>query len=299
MKNINTTPEKRKFRPFRLVIACALIALLLASTSIGMSYARFKNEAANTDKVTFTDTNFAHADNVVIKYIDRADLTAPTVLDYNNGAVKVTVPRGLGAEDTAIAYALTVKNYSPAAYDIATGKYKTSAAIELSGLTYPDSGIVSKVNVESASGKNIDLKLAAPSAVSAESDHPEWDITADPEYNYVGFTTVPSLGADGNGVIVNVSYAKSSWSDNADSSWYDPADPQTEYEITKATELALSSATTSAFTVKAARAISANGRPSAPRIILSGVTLTVTTRPSPDLLSAALTKQNMSVSSAL
>lgn len=253
MKNTYSTPghfkkEEKRFHPLRLIVACTLIALLLVSTSIGLSYARYKNVATNSDRVNFLGNDFLHADNVVIAYIDRDDPTNPTVLNFHDDIV-VTVPRGLKAEDSSIAYALIVKDYQPVAYDITTGEYKTSATLQLVGLSYPDETSFTFVTVSRKGNNYLDVKLRIENTantitsgrVGSFDKTPVIATTDDSEIvTYADFADVSSLGtkAASSSAVVSAGYQKTNWIDVADTSWYNPDNPESYYVIHNASELA-------------------------------------------------------------
>ena len=251
MRNNNTTPNAAKrFHPLRLVIACTLIALLLVSTSIGLSYARYHNTASNNENINFFGNNFIHGKDVVVAFINR-DSLEPTVLNYNDEII-VSVPRGLTAEDTSIAYGLFVKGYTPAAYDISSGDYKVSASLQLVGISNPFKNSAGEwdftlENVTENGSDAIGLKVKAENTASALNgkidDQP---LTTALSGAYAAFSSVSGLGTNdsSSSASVSISYTKTSWSDvaeNPDShstSWYDDDPTATSYTIENATQLA-------------------------------------------------------------
>ncbi|MBQ3265843.1 MAG: hypothetical protein IJH07_08735 [Ruminococcus sp.] len=242
MNRTNAAPKgEKRFRPLRLIIACTLIALLLVSTSIGLSYARYKNTAAISNEVNFTDLNFKHAPNVVIAYIDRNDTTlAPIVLKYNadnddKDEVIVTVPRGLEAEETCIAYALSVSSYSEPVYDIVSGTYQVSASMRLFGLSYPSSTEVEETAVVASEDNKIKLQIKAWGIETATSS---FSTPIEVESYFAVFPSVESIGTTTDDAVVDVSFNKKNWIDSANTEWYESNPSAAEYEIKNASELA-------------------------------------------------------------
>lgn len=240
MKVSSNTPKKndqaeRRFKPIRLVIICVVIALLLVSTSVGMSYARFKSIAGTPQNLYFSENNFVHGKNVVVAYINKNDSAADTVLSYDQGRIIVTVPRGLSAEENCIAYALAVSEYRSASYDVMKGAYTLSAKMRLYGLGVSSDDSLSTYDVASENNQFITLKMLTEATMNtAESNQSAWNVSADS--GVVTFGEVSNIGTKDTDVDVNVAYNKTNWNESTDITWYN--ETSTEFDINSATQLA-------------------------------------------------------------
>ena len=239
MRISDTTPRSRhseqKFNPIRLVIICVVIALLLVSTSVGMSYARFRSVVGSSQKLYFSDNEFVHGKNVVVSYIDKNDPNADTVLSYDNGKIIVTVPRELSAEENCVAYAMAVSEYTPSAYDVVKGAYTLSAKMRLYGLGLSSDDAIATYDVASEGERFITLKMTTePTMTTADSNQSGWDVSA--ASGAVSFGKVSSIGTKDADVAVNISYNKTNWNESTDIEWYD--DTLTEFNISNASQLA-------------------------------------------------------------
>lgn len=238
MRISDTTPKnrhsERKFNLIRLVIICVVIALLLVSTSVGMSYARFRSVVGSSQKLYFSDNEFVHGKNVVVSYINKNDPNADTVLSYDNGKIIVTVPRELSAEENCVAYALAVSEYTPSAYDVVKGAYTLSAKMRLYGLGLSSDDSLATYDVASEGERFIMLKMATEATMTtADSDQNAWNVSADS--GVVSFSKVDNIGTKDADVAVNVSYNKTNWDELAVTSWFNSA---SSYDLDSARKLA-------------------------------------------------------------
>ena len=240
MKVSSNTPKKndqveRRFKPIRLVIICVVIALLLVSTSVGMSYARFKSIVGTPQNLYFSENHFVHGKNVVVAYINKDDSAADTVLSFDQGKIIVTVPRGLSAEENCVAYALAVSEYQPTSYDVVKGAYTLSAKMRLYGLGLSSDDSLATYDVSSENNQFITLKMTTEATMNtAESNQSSWNISADS--GVVTFGEVSNIGTKDTDVDVNVSYNKTNWNESTDITWYN--ETSTEFDINSATQLA-------------------------------------------------------------
>lgn len=237
MRISDTTPKnrhsERKFSPIRLVVVCVVIALLLVSTSVGMSYARYRSVVGSSQKLYFSDNEFVHGKNVVVSYINKND-SADTVLSYDNGKIIVTVPRELSVEENCVAYALAVSDYQPAEYDVIKGAYTLSATMRLYGLALSSDDSLVMADVASEDNRFITLKMATePTMTTADSNQSDWKVST--VSGAVLFSEVSNIGTQNADVEVNVSYHKTIWDELADTSWFDSA---TSYDLDSARKLA-------------------------------------------------------------
>ncbi|MBQ6152243.1 MAG: hypothetical protein IJJ15_00635 [Ruminococcus sp.] len=251
LKKSSSFKEKiRSLKPFRATIICLLLAVILVSGSIGLSYGRYLLTNNISENINFLDLNFIHSENYVVGYIDRENTDEPIVLNYKDEVI-VTVPRGLSAENTCVAYAMIVDDYTgPVLTE--TGNYAIDVDVRLVGLTYPTNQNIAEGNVStrniSFGAKRAELKVITDTGIS------DYDFSVDMTnswmlgYNspYLVLSDINNLGTYNSPCQITFTYSKGSkgtWQDAiADDSeatdWYTEDPNSSSYDIVSAVQLA-------------------------------------------------------------
>ena len=248
MKSSSFKERIRSLKPFSATIICLVLAVILVSGSIGLSYARYVQTNKISENINFLDLNFIHSENYVVGYIDRENTDEPIVLNYKDEVI-VTVPRGLSAENTCVAYALIVDDYTGPVLNTETGSYAIDVNVRLVGLTYPTNqniaeGSVSLRNV-SFGAKRAELKVIADTGIT------DYDFSVDMTnswmlgYNspYLILSDINNLGTQNSPRQITFTYSKSTWQDAiADDSeatdWYTEDPNSSSYTLDSAEQLA-------------------------------------------------------------
>lgn len=223
MNNNRFLPETEakstyRFRPLRTVLVCLLIAAVLVSMSIGLSYAKYTTNAHLTASLKSSALQF-YDQQYIVQERDRVNGNVFTTFD---GKVKITVPAdAVGANLTNADYLVLQKvNESYVVnYELPEKQYQYKLSYYLYGFTYStnDNGFVNGNVVDDNKSITLAVKVgsdyiertATPSAARTGISHAYSD-------DYVVFSGISKFtGAQGRTVPstmdYNLVYDKASW----------------------------------------------------------------------------------------
>lgn len=216
-------PEKREyhFNPLRTVIACVLIAAVLFSLSIGLGYSKYTYMASpiggsyNVKARVYNSPMF-----VVQKRVAGED----TVLETNDGLIKVTVPADA-----------TGANLNEAEYlMLYTVNKAVNTFLDYSGRqnVFDYYVVLTSIKFNTALG-GLHVVTDDTKSISAQVDIGKYAVI-DPRYSSPNTTTVPNQNYDEDTGIFTfenmanirtgftIRFDRKTWLDYADTSWYEP-----------------------------------------------------------------------------
>ena len=250
-----------RVRPLRTAIACLLIAVLLVSISVGMSYSKF-TFASDPFSTTYQLKDYKlPADRYVIQpYAPAASGSYSFVSPDTN--VRVTYPKNstdatyynnnveylvafFNPEVNTVDYTAN-SNQVQIRYEIGLGGINHNHPLDIFGLKSTVNNAAKGIVVYMKVGTDADPATINSSSLSVRyvnPENPSINTSAIATYGQIAISSFGQLfRTSTEGELLNsrfaVNYDKKGWSSYADTSWYDGDESDTTFYISTAAELA-------------------------------------------------------------
>ena len=240
MKWFNLPPKKRewKFSPVKLIISCVLIAALLISTSIGLSFAKYRG--FYPELYTSFNAQGIRADGQY-NYVLVRSSSGDTVYTSADGNFRIRIPQNSTGTSFRRAEYMIVRHASLPHIDPDYTQYQGQNYAYFAGVlagvsysTFPNlfvmSDLRSLMSLEIKVGEEVDEDTVVLKAGNTVIDSDDYEITDDGWLVYDGLQTINFYQNP-----ITLRFDRNSWLGFADTDWYDGNDP---YTIETAEELA-------------------------------------------------------------
>lgn len=264
MTTNNFLPEKNsgksRIRPLRTAIICVLIAVMLVSISVSMSYSKF-TIASEPLTTTYQVKNYVLPSSQYVMQTTVANPTASYSFVSPDGLVKVLYSKEstdsdylaseylaayFDQQENAIDYTANANQIS-LQYEIALKGVGHDHDLDMFNLKSDVSNEARGILVYISVGRDADASSITDSTFTIQNASSDLAITR--SVNGIADSGVVSAGTFGqlysettSGDVLNsvfaVNYDKLGWADYADTAWYDSDSTDAEFWITSAEELA-------------------------------------------------------------
>ena len=220
-----------KFSPAKLVISCVLIAALLISMSIGLSYARYRMKSVPTE-TTVLSANGIQADGTHTLVFPKA-ASGDTVMEMFDGNVKITIPStakltssGVDLTDYIEYFVVDFPSNLPSYtynYTLTSNQITVDLNVRVRALGRFGMGNLT----DTTASEKVEIRVGKDYLGNANT-------SSGPAYDGSEWITYGNLNRINRSF--NTKYDKKDWAEYADTDWYNTTD--TSFTISTGAELA-------------------------------------------------------------